>query len=104
MLAWLAGKKPVVPEVIYRGLINGTPGFVTKEAGIIPGIKLDTGASDMALHPGEKITEGLDGPPALEIWGGEEKNVPAAQEALYHRANCNRMARRGEYSAAMETA
>ena len=42
--------------------------------------------------------------PALEIWGGEEKNVPAAQKALYHRANCNRAARRGEYNAAMEAA
>jgi fructose-bisphosphate aldolase class I len=40
--------------------------------------------------------------PALEIWRGEEANVPAAQKALVHRANCNRAARRGEYSAAME--
>jgi fructose-bisphosphate aldolase class I len=31
------------------------------DAGIIPGIKVDAGAKDMALHPGEKITEGLDG-------------------------------------------
>jgi len=30
-------------------------------AGIIPGIKVDTGAKDMAGHAGEKITEGLDG-------------------------------------------
>ena len=29
--------------------------------GIIPGIKVDGGAHDMALHPGEKVTEGLDG-------------------------------------------
>jgi len=40
--------------------------------------------------------------PALEIWRGEAANVPAAQHALFHRANCNRAARRGEYSAAME--
>ena len=40
--------------------------------------------------------------PALEIWRGEAANVPAAQQALFHRANCNRAARRGEYSAAME--
>lgn len=40
--------------------------------------------------------------PALEIWRGEESHVLAAQEALYHRANCNRAARRGEYNAAME--
>ena len=31
------------------------------DLGIIPGIKVDTGAKDMAGHPGEKITEGLDG-------------------------------------------
>jgi fructose-bisphosphate aldolase class I len=30
------------------------------DAGIIPGIKVDIGAKDMAGHPGEKITEGLD--------------------------------------------
>jgi fructose-bisphosphate aldolase class I len=40
--------------------------------------------------------------PALEIWQGKEANVLAAQQALYHRARCNRAARRGEYSAAME--
>lgn len=40
--------------------------------------------------------------PALEIWHGKEANVPAAQQALYHRARCNWAARRGEYTAAME--
>jgi fructose-bisphosphate aldolase class I len=40
--------------------------------------------------------------PALEIWRGEEAHVVAAQQALYHRARCNRAARRGEYTAAME--
>ena len=40
--------------------------------------------------------------PALEIWRGEASNVPAAQQALYHRAECNRAAHRGEYTAAME--
>jgi len=34
---------------------------VLTDAGIIPGIKVDTGAKAMAGHPGEKITEGLDG-------------------------------------------
>lgn len=29
--------------------------------GIIPGIKVDQGAKALALHPGEKVTEGLDG-------------------------------------------
>ena len=40
--------------------------------------------------------------PALEIWLGQKANVPAAQQALYFRAKCNRLARRGEYVAAME--
>ena len=40
--------------------------------------------------------------PALEIWKGQETNVPAAQQALFHRARCNQAARRGEYNAAME--
>lgn len=40
--------------------------------------------------------------PALELWKGLDANVPAAQQALYHRARCNRAARRGEYSAEME--
>jgi len=41
--------------------------------------------------------------PALEIWQGKEAHVSAAQQALVHRARCNRAARRGEYTAAMET-
>ena len=40
--------------------------------------------------------------PALEIWRGDDRHVLAAQQALYHRASCNRAARRGEYNAAME--
>jgi len=40
--------------------------------------------------------------PALEIWRGQDINVKAAQQALVHRARCNRAARRGEYTAAME--
>jgi fructose-bisphosphate aldolase class I len=36
--------------------------------------------------------------PALEIWMGEDANVPAAQQALLHRARCNSAARRGEYN------
>jgi fructose-bisphosphate aldolase class I len=42
--------------------------------------------------------------PALEMWQGKEANVKAAQQALLHRAKCNRAARRGEYTAAMERA
>lgn len=41
--------------------------------------------------------------PALEIWRGDEARTAAAQQALYHCANRNRAARRGEYSVTMET-
>jgi len=40
--------------------------------------------------------------PAMEIWDGKEANVPKAQQALYHRAKCNFLARRGEYIDALE--
>jgi fructose-bisphosphate aldolase class 1 len=203
-------------ETIRQKTKDGTPFVkVLTNAEIIPGIKVDTGAKEMAGHPGEKITEGLDGAhtlerccevteevlrtvfnelnaqrvtlegmilkpnmvlpgltcprqetvdevadatvrcllravpaavpgiaflsggqpaelasarlnamnlrfksrlpwelafsfaraiqqPALEIWVGQDVNAKAAQDALLHRARCNRAARRGEYSAAME--
>jgi fructose-bisphosphate aldolase class I len=40
--------------------------------------------------------------PALEIWKGQDNNVLAAEQALYHRALCNQAARGGDYSPAME--
>ena len=40
--------------------------------------------------------------PAMKAWGGQEKNVAAAQQALETRARFNRLARRGEYSTALE--
>ena len=42
--------------------------------------------------------------PGMEIWGGDSANVAAAQKSMYHRASFNRSARRGEYSAEMESA
>ena len=49
-------------ETIRQQKSDGTP-FVEAiaAAGIIPGIKVDIGAKDLACRPGEKITEGLDG-------------------------------------------
>jgi fructose-bisphosphate aldolase class I len=38
----------------------------------------------------------------LELWAGEDIHVATAQKALLHRAQCNRAARRGEYTASME--
>ena len=49
-------------ETIRQQTREGTPFLkVLADAGIMPGIKVDTGAKDLAAHPGEKITEGLDG-------------------------------------------
>ncbi|HEV7466653.1 MAG TPA: class I fructose-bisphosphate aldolase [Candidatus Dormibacteraeota bacterium] len=49
-------------ETIRQEAVNGTPfPELLMKYGIIPGIKVDTGAKDLALHPGEKVTEGLDG-------------------------------------------
>jgi fructose-bisphosphate aldolase class I len=41
--------------------------------------------------------------PAMKAWAGKAENVAAAQKALVARARLNRLARRGEYSAALET-
>ena len=40
--------------------------------------------------------------PALAIWHGKSSNTSAAQHALFHRAQCNQAARRGQYTPAME--
>ena len=49
-------------ETIRQQTRDGTPFVdVLVEGGIIPGIKVDAGAVDLAGHPGEKVTEGLDG-------------------------------------------
>jgi fructose-bisphosphate aldolase, class I len=49
-------------ETIRQAAADGTPfPQVLERQGIIPGIKVDKGAKDLAGAPGEKITEGLDG-------------------------------------------
>lgn len=49
-------------ETIRQAAGDGTPFLkLLTQAGIIPGIKVDAGAKEMALHPGERVTEGLDG-------------------------------------------
>lgn len=49
-------------ETIRERTSDGTP-FVEaiNGAGLVVGIKVDTGAKDLAGHPGEEVTEGLDG-------------------------------------------
>jgi fructose-bisphosphate aldolase class I len=49
-------------ETIRQRADDGTPfPELLAAKGVVPGIKVDTGAEDLALHPGEKVTVGLDG-------------------------------------------
>ena len=49
-------------ETIRQQTRRGVPMIkALTDAGIVPGIKVDEGAKAMALFPGEKVTEGLDG-------------------------------------------
>jgi len=49
-------------ETLRQSASDGTPfAEALTKRGIIPGIKVDAGAKDLANHPGEKVTEGLDG-------------------------------------------
>jgi fructose-bisphosphate aldolase class I len=49
-------------ETIRQSAGDGTPfPQLLASRGIMPGIKVDGGAKDLAGHPGEKVTEGLDG-------------------------------------------
>ena len=49
-------------ETIRQSSLDGTPfPKLLESQGVIPGIKVDLGAKDLANAPGEKITEGLDG-------------------------------------------
>jgi fructose-bisphosphate aldolase class I len=49
-------------ETIHQKSSTGTPlADVLSKQGIMPGIKVDTGAKNLAGFPGESITEGLDG-------------------------------------------
>ncbi len=49
-------------ETLRQDAKDGTQlSKVISDTGALPGIKVDTGAKDLAGCPGEKITEGLDG-------------------------------------------
>src|SRR4030095_6104408 len=49
-------------ETIRQKSSTGIPlAELLASRGIVPGIKVDTGAKPMALAPGETVTEGLDG-------------------------------------------
>jgi fructose-bisphosphate aldolase class I len=49
-------------ETMHQSTKDGTPFMhVIRDAGMIPGIKVDTGTIALAGHPREHVTEGLDG-------------------------------------------
>src|SRR6186713_3837 len=49
-------------ETIRQSASDGTPfPKLLESKGVIPGIKVDTGAKPLALAEGETVTEGLDG-------------------------------------------
>lgn len=49
-------------ETMRQSTTDGKPfAQLMTELGVVPGIKVDTGAKELAGHPGEMITEGLDG-------------------------------------------
>jgi len=48
-------------ETLRQKSADGTPfPQLLEKQGVVPGIKVDAGAKDMALCPGETVTEGLD--------------------------------------------
>ena len=64
-------------ETLRQSAADGTPfAKLLADKGIIPGIKVDTGAKDLAGAPGEKVTEGLDG------LRERLRGVPRARRAL----------------------
>ncbi|HKN40884.1 MAG TPA: class I fructose-bisphosphate aldolase [Acidimicrobiia bacterium] len=49
-------------ETIRQSAVDGTPfPELLQSGGVLPGIKVDTGAKPLAGCPGETVTEGLDG-------------------------------------------
>jgi len=49
-------------ETLRQTARDGTPfAKLLSNRGIVPGIKVDKGAKALALYPGDKVTEGLDG-------------------------------------------
>jgi fructose-bisphosphate aldolase, class I len=100
--------------------------------GIVPGIKVDTGAKPLVGSPNETVTEGLDGlrdrlreyrgmgarfakwravirltdvlPSAACVSANAHANFVAGQQAFYQRARLNAAANVGTYTSEMEAA
>src|SRR3546814_9940383 len=71
-------------ETLRQKAADGTA-LVKKiaKAGMIPGIKVDLGAKPLAGHPGETVTEGLDGLRArLEEYARSDKHTSELQSLM----------------------
>ncbi len=100
-------------ETLHQTFSDGTPFPQAVTAlGMLPGIKVDTGAKDCPGLPGETITEGLDGLPARLATYAEMGAAFAKWRAVFRmtadtptrgaiRANANALAR---YAAACQQA
>jgi fructose-bisphosphate aldolase, class I len=100
-------------ETLGQSFCDGTPfPQAVRALGILPGIKVDTGAKPCPGLPGEKITEGLDGLPARLARYAEMGAVFAKWRAVFTitahtpskgaiRANASALAR---YAAACQEA
>lgn len=57
---WISGV--ILSDDVFRGHLSDGRGFAvaTRDVGLLPGIKVDTGAKPLANAPGETVTEGLD--------------------------------------------
>ena len=101
-----------VSEVTVKSLLRVVPALVGGVAFLSGGQSCEL-ASERLNAMNHKFKSRLPWPlafsfaraiqqPALDIWLGQDVNYLAAQEALYHRARCNKAARRGEYSSELE--
>jgi len=91
----------LLPNFLAGGWQTGTGAGTALRDPVLGNELVRVDASGMDLSAAFSFARAIQ-QPALEIWHGEESNVAAAQQALYHRARCNRDARRGQYDAATE--
>jgi fructose-bisphosphate aldolase class I len=96
-------------ECLLRAVPAAVPGIAFLSGGQSPAFA-SARLNSMVVRYGERVPWPLAfsfaraiQQPALEIWQGEAANTLPAQRAVYRRASCNSAARRGEYSATMET-
>jgi fructose-bisphosphate aldolase, class I len=93
-------------ETIWQQKKDGTPFAKAWPTGIIPGIKVDAGAKEMAAHPGEKIIEGLDGLrdrlATYSQMGALARRGLSCVCRTADSLSLSQLQRRGEYNAVME--